>query len=464
MITDLEIIQSTSTQEQIDMSTAHKLYQTAKDTVDNGGNVTLEGNLQATAMYENELSYLNGFQDLTISALTTYIVITDPEVKRLLLLNYGDSEGISTTDLTTITRLNPSGSFAYNNHTISTFNELGRFVNVRRIYENEFRGSYITSIDLSNIERIDSTAFRDSRLAGSISMPNLTTLDGAYNFANCNITAVTNLGSVTKLRGAMFYDCSNLVSVNLPSTCTELDQQTFYGCESLTTINLEHITKILGRECFVRCSNLETVNLSGPLSETSYDTFVNCPKLKNVTINLDNCSQVQRIFYACPLVDIVLYYKNATTTDTSYVYSNNGIKNAYFPKLTTINGSQYWYTNNTTNSAFGGNNGRKTVDMVYFKDITSFPAYTFSNTNLTLCVNNTQPPSLPVGTNGDAFHQCTITAIYVPDTAVSTYKNDSSWSAYSSYIQSMNNCTKYNTEADWITAGKPAGCLIQEYM
>jgi len=52
------------------------------------------------------------------------------------------------------------------------------------------------------------------------------------------------------------------------------------------------------------------------------------------------------------------------------------------------------------------------------------------------------------GAPEDLFVLASITTIYVPDSAVNTYKNDSVWSNWAAKIDSMNNLTKVATEAD----------------
>jgi hypothetical protein len=76
----------------------------------------------------------------------------------------------------TITRLRPSGPFASSNSTIESFDELSRFINLTRIYSSDFSLTiHFTSINLSNIERIDEMAFYGSAIT-TVNAPNLSTL------------------------------------------------------------------------------------------------------------------------------------------------------------------------------------------------------------------------------------------------------------------------------------------------
>jgi len=57
-----------------------------------------------------------------------------------------------------------------------------------------------------------------------------------------------------------------------------------------------------------------------------------------------------------------------------------------------------------------------------------------------------------------------ITAIYVPDSAVNTYKTTTGWTPVADKIHPISDLTKYATRAAWEAAGKPDTALIEEYM
>ena len=156
-------------------------------------------------------------------------------------------------------------------------------------------------------------------------------------------------------------------------------------------------------------------------------------------------------------------------------------KQIYLPKVTTPSNTTGWANTNNTYYRKGifMNIG---ADLLYLRDIQHFYGASFSNCQITaLVINNVVPPTIHyhldytqqeyedwkvsnpdyVGTPTDLFALASITTIYVPDSAVNTYKNDPIWSTWASKIDSMNNLTKVPTEAD-LQQGQIA--LIEAYM
>ena len=116
-----------------------------------GGNLTndseLEGNLQATAAYEDSVTYLTShFPRLTINAASYYIRFADPEVESVIktALHKAEGEGITTQEAGNIV-----ADYFQNNTDIESFDELKYFKTGSYI----FRGcSSLKSIDITGKE------------------------------------------------------------------------------------------------------------------------------------------------------------------------------------------------------------------------------------------------------------------------------------------------------------------------
>lgn len=538
MITDLEIIQSTSTQEQIDMSTAHKLYQTAKDTVDNGGNVTLEGNLQTNGIYEDELNYLNTFQDLTITSTTTYARFADPVVEQCLMADHGDGTGVPVSVLPTITRLkvpggySNSGCFAYDNNSIQTFNELNRLTILDELQPNEFRNSSIVSINLANIKTIGAEAFKNCQSLQNVGDLSNVRYFGNYCFQSCTSLSITadSFANAETINGNAFdYGIYKGTTLTLPKIKT-IGNYAFSGSPNLTTIvcgdsSHQQLTNI-GERAFTNCPELTTIDLENTSLTYLYRNIFN-PKnnqqgyaISKITMvklpttlttygsqnspdpiwlsqsspcevyGLDNVTTIeQRI---CGNIINAIHLDVLETSQKSIIYSGSSYTNQgqakqyYLPKFKYSTISSLERQGASINSSFftyridNGNSRYTTFNVLYFKDLQKIQAFMFYHTRIkNLVINNSTPPAFDTSMTYTSDFQSFVgfntwvntmfgdiptssMTIYVPDAAISTYQADSNYSAYT--IAGISTLTKYQTEADWVTAGRPDDCLIEEYM
>lgn len=431
-----------------------KLYETVLDST----NVTLSGNLQCEHCFENVYDYLTGyitegvkrFPDLAINVTDgKYISFADPEVQRVLVSLTGNdaisSDGIGITQAEAANCPKLKNDLFENNTTIVSFDELGKFSKNGQfqIGDKTFRGATnLESIDLSTVTSTGTRAFNGcSKLRQKINMPSLTNTGGAV-FAGSGITEVENLGTVTALWQAYgigyFASCTNLTKVIIPPTCTYLEGPCFADCTNLTQINnLDALTR-LGEQCFA--------------------------KLNYGIMYFPNVTQAKACF--CGV---------GSTITT--------IKQFYAPKLDFENDTQGFLQ-----IAGGGyyKNGAFAClvsDLVYLKDISRLNGAAFSKCNIQcLVINNATPPSIYnnkgltgaewdewlqengstfYGRDTDLFVSATIGSIYVPDSAVNTYKTTAIWSDKASIIKPISELTKVATEAD-LQDGQIA--LIEAYM
>lgn len=450
-MTHIYIEQNTGLTEEVNSSIISKLYEVVtNNTLDS--NSDLKGRLHSTKGYKKYVDWLNAtYEDLHITIDTPYVWFADSEIERILVsatckknnINTAvplssDGVGISYTDAQECTTLDMQ---CLNNTTIRTFDELSQFGLVK--LTGTFRGATnLTSIDLSNVVNFGFIArfFAEcSNLAIEINMPNFTeSLIGTFDGCS-KITKVVNLGSCGALydangRGA-FQGCTSLTEVHLPTVCTIINQQTFSGCTSLQKIYpVNQVTK-------VGLSSLYKTNLG--------------------IMNFENVTNWDLPF---------------TTAGTGAQYRTT-IKQLYIPK---------WVGNDTgTTSGYAQRGGwyhrgvlhSLVSDLVYLKDIQHFQGVCFYDSVIdTLVINNTTPPIIhnhqnktdeeiqsysDVGGKNDFFYRATISNIYVPDSAVNTYKTTAIWSDKADIIKPLSELTKVATEED-LQEGQIA--LIEAYM
>ena len=437
-------IQQGNISESVPSIVIDKLYRLALtskvEDPNNALEMSLSGNISPVSAYEDAVIYLRSkFPNLTINTPSSgfYIRFADNAIEQLCISNFSsDGVGLSTGDAQSVSKI--PDDFAKNNTSVVSFDELRYFGNIR-IGGHAFNGcTNLTSIDLSNVTNIDGYAFYNcSNLQIKLNIPNLISL-GGRTFCGSGITEIENLGYITRITNqagvGVFTNCTKLIKVQLPTTIQYIDAAAFAGCNNLTYI-----------------SGLENVISLGDQPFSSTGSF-----------------------------DFVLNFRNLTTVGTACLSNNRATstlrrKQVYFPKLMASNNRSVWDNWYSHSGTFQNMNS----DLIYFRDIQAFHPYDFCYTSCTaLVINNTTPPSwnntkdrsdadqqaLQNYQNGwreNMLGQSTIGTIYVPDSAVNTYKQDSNWSTVQDKIQPLSQLTKVATEED-LQDGQIA--LIEAYM
>ena len=453
-MTSLNIQQSAQSSETVTSALIEKLYNLAiNSTIEDENNsleMSLTGSIYTNAAYETSVQYLREkFPNLTITVRDNnfYIKFADPEVERVLVNHVSsDGVGMSRTDAQNLTTL-PVELFK-NNQTIQTFDELRLFGNIEidgGCFDN---AKNLSSIDLTNVTRVKGQgSFRKCKnLSIKLNMPNLISL-GQFSFQSSGITEIEDLGHITEIPGynsACFNGCDNLTKVTLPQSCLKL-----------------------GEACFAEDSNLTTI------SPTQYLTTLEsgCLSTRGIISSIMNFANVTSLNSFCHCNGWAIGDYRTT------------FKQVYLPKVTTPSDKSGWA--NTSNTYYReGTFMNIGTDLLYLRDIQHFYGACFSNCQaIALVINNVTPPTVHYtmdytqqeyenwqtqkggpeykGAPEDLFALASITTIYVPDSAVNTYKNDSMWSNWADKIDSMNNLTKVATEAD-LQEGQIA--LIEAYM
>ena len=110
-------------------------------------------------------------------------------------------------------------------------------------------GSLTTINSIESIEEIG-RGFFETKITGDIKLPNIKSL--AENaFRGTNITSVDMSGApITNIGPLAFQDCKQLTSVILPDNVTKISNCAFLNCSSLTSINLPRSITYFGSEAF----------------------------------------------------------------------------------------------------------------------------------------------------------------------------------------------------------------------
>ena len=159
---------------------------------------------------------------------------------------------------------------------------------IRYVEDSVFRAcTKLKTVNLPNVERIDSNAFNTSTIT-TLDVPKLKTIGGSC-FEGCDALTSFNAPMLKTIGYAAFYGCEKLATFSDMQTVTSIGANAFKQCYKLaTSINLP-LVKTLGEYTFAYCSNITSINI--PLvtdigTEALYNTIrlteVSLPSIKTL--------------------------------------------------------------------------------------------------------------------------------------------------------------------------------------
>lgn len=373
-----------------------------------------------------------------------------------------------------------------------------------------FRGcKSIESISVSDgVTNIKENAFRNCSNLETVTLPSTTTIQiHGHAFYYCEKLTSINLSNVTSIAQNAF-QTAKLTSIDL-SNLQSAGEGVFYGMSTLKTVVLGNGMKNLSSSIFNANVKVTTVDVSN-VNFSTWNTF--------------NRHALPSWDSTCPYN--LLNFANATTiTNDGGCFlamggSATAVPQLYLPSVTKL--EKNWRSQNSrVNPSLGvavqsyiQSGSRLKVDLIYLRDLSDMETGCI---NGCVCqafiINNTTPPtyhkeyfeyysewqqglddiyvdtfgnienadpnktyytnhSSQYGSNSHYTVYNTVIAepaidfIYVPDSAVNTYKTATGWDRVANKIKGiseLNGGVTYPTEADWEAAGKPLA-LIDAYM
>ena len=359
--------------------------------------------------------------------------------------------------------------------------------------------STITRVELPKTIKTVS-GFANCTALKSITIPEGTETIGGFSGSGLESIVIPN--SVTTIGARAFYDCTALKSVTLPKNenFTAIRDRTFYNCTALTECIVPSSVELMEYEVFKNCTSLtnlvlpeglttiytgvfencafESLNLPSTLQYIPYECCLNCKNLKHITITegitylqshaFDGCSSLESVtltstvaqidsaaFIDCtaltrvnipsieywlnvPLSDVLFYL-----TDSNNQYLNVGlyindelIEDLVIPDSVTAIGKKFCY------------NYDRLKSVTIPSSVTEIGEKAFLNcSNLTAVrCNGTTPPTLGANvfkyadythSSGTTYYPLNL-KIYVPSSAVETYRTHNSWKEYKDMIVDEN--------------------------
>jgi hypothetical protein len=252
-------------------------------------------------------------------------------------------------------------------------------------------------------------------------------------FRGTSLKRIYICDTVTSLGTLIFYGCSKLTHVWFPDTITAIGNQTFGSCSSLTTVNLDN-TKITsfgststGYGMCAGCSSLKSINFPSTLTTIGNACFSGLTNLTKTNINsLPSLTTIgYQAFYNTNLSGTLLL-SHLTTIGTS---SFRGSKITEIQDL----GSVETISGGANSGAFY--NCKSLTKVVLPSTVTTIARQAFDACTAldTLIMYGTTPPT----TTTNSLRNCPLSHIYVPASAVDTYKASSYWSSYASRIEAI---------------------------
>ena len=279
-------------------------------------------------------------------------------------------DGSSTSTVTGTSNTTPK----YTNHTYSA---AGDYTITLEVTSGDF--AFYTS----------STSYR-----GVMSNKSSTTDSNKY----CNCVTAIRMGSNAKVGNCAFLMCLYLKYVTFPTTCTAFGDYAFASCYGLESATIPSGITTLPQYLFSSCYTVKKISIPYSVTTISKYVYENNYMLKSVTIPSGVTSIGDYGLKAC-----------------------SSLGSLYLPSgITTL--SQYWLYN-----CFN------IVKLTIPSSVSSVGAYAFRY-NRTLeeyHFLSTSPPTIQSTTFSDT---CSTRKIYVPTSAVATYKAANNWSGQKNYI------------------------------
>lgn len=315
-----------------------------------------------------------------------------------------------------------------------------------------FYNSDISSIHIpTNIKYIGNYAFAHSGLESiylSSSVKNI----GQYAFAYCSyLTSFTfnNTIQLPKLQAFTFIANTALENITIPNSITELEEGVFSDCTSLSTVEISSssLLQIIGEYAFSNCVALSNITMQKSRTITIIGdyAFNNCTSLNRIDIPESLIQIKSYAFNNCSGITALNFIgsSNLYQIGSNAFLGSNNINKLTVPASVNIIGEKAFYNNSFSQIIFSPNSSLSEIGKFAFAwstmieqvhlygYISSIKEGAFANCDSLrwIKIQSELPPTL----ESDVWDARL--RIYVPENAVSTYKQN--WTQYSTGINSL---------------------------
>lgn len=131
------------------------------------------------------------------------------------------------------------------------------------IYGTFADNKQITKCDLTGVTgwgaeaTLPDRAFKDCTALQEVKLPDDVRVIGEYAFIRCSALTTVNLSQITRIDNDAFYECTSLAELALDNV-TAIGQDAFWGCTSLQTLKIPQCTRF-GYYIVTGCSSLARI-------------------------------------------------------------------------------------------------------------------------------------------------------------------------------------------------------------
>lgn len=301
----------------------------------------------------------------------------------------------------------------------------------------------------SGVTSIGGSAFSGCSALTSIAIPSgVTSLENSVFYGCKGLTSITIPSSITSIGNSAFQECKGLTSITIPNSVTSLGEQAFQNCTALTSVTLGNGITSIGRSAFYGCYKFTSIKIPGNVTSIGDMAFYNCEKLAEVTISDGVTTIGNSAFYGCHLLTVTLP-KSITTLGNSVFIMNSVLKSidvdSENPNFSSENGVLYNKDKTVLVMCPNGKKGEfiipdhvttigdyafhycaSVTSMTIPSSVTNIGKYAFYYCNFltSLTCRSKTPPTA----DATCFTQMPSFTLYVPESALETYKNTSPWS------------------------------------
>jgi hypothetical protein len=356
-------------------------------------------------------------------------------------LNIADSETKLTIGGSAFTNVKPTKAY------------LGRSIS-SAIFTGDTNLSDLTIGD--KVTAINNSEFKGCTGLTSVIIPNSVTSIGDYAFQSCTeLTSVSIPETVTSLGNWTFDKCAKLESVNIPSSITSIGEHTFGACTGLTSLTIPNTVTSIGGEAFYYCTGVTELNIADSETELTIGgsaftdvkptkvylgrnisdaIFTEDTNLSDLTIGDKVTAINDTEFKGCTALTALTIPNTVTSIGASAFSGCTGVAELKFEdgasELTLGDDAfkgvalKEIYFGRQMNFANAPVSALETVE--FGENVTSIETGAFKDAKSLLSVTsrNTVPPTTENPFNDDTYLDGTL---YVPATAIETYKAAAGW-------------------------------------
>ena len=226
--------------------------------------------------------------------------------------------------------------------------------------------------------------------------------------------------TVTAIGNSAFENSALLQTISIPNTITEIGVKAFNACRDLTEITIPNSVVTIGESAFETCSSLVSVKIPSSVTSVGKRFLMSCHELKSVEFLNSITTIPEMSFLHCSNLESVVFPKSLTTIEATAFYGTN-LSSVIIPGSVTTIGE----------NGFGFNFLLKSVNIP--SSLTSLSNAVFNGSSLTSVVCDSPVP-LPITANffkGVPLYNC---ILEVPASSVAAYKAHEEWSKFKSIV------------------------------